>query len=191
MMKSMMVLGAVVGAAVAAVACSSSSKGNGSGSCNGAPTTESADCTSCIENSCGSQVSAYESACSDYVSCFCNGGANAQAEQNCESKLSEGNCASAGDAVGTCEQSSCATQCSGTTSSSGGTTSSSGGTASSSGGTTSSSGGSGNYTCSTLSSCCSQLEPGEQSSCQQVVTDNNAQACDELQTSYEAAGLCH
>jgi len=125
-------------AALVAFACSSSSGSGGSASscaqsAAGQGNTNGA-CSSCAESNCGSQISGYESGCSDYLSCICPGGSyNGSLAQQCVSKAQESSCTPAAESVGTCVQQHCASQCGASGSSSGGSGSGSG---SSSGGST-------------------------------------------------------
>jgi hypothetical protein len=98
------------------VACSSSSSKGGSNvpTCQGATqgTGSGSDaCNSCVESSCGSQISAAESACSSYFSCYsacqCS---DYQCIAGCVSNITS-SCETPFMAVDTCLTSSCAAEC--------------------------------------------------------------------------------
>jgi hypothetical protein len=121
-------------AVAGAFACSSnsSSGGGASGSaCLSSMNGSNQACTSCEESNCSSELSTASSACSDFINCICPGGTyNASLVTGCASKESEGSCSSAGQALVSCEESKCQSQCNSSSSSgSGGSSgSSSGGT---------------------------------------------------------------
>lgn len=138
MKKTMWTLAACATTVVATLACSSGGGSGGATSCAqsaASPGGASSACSSCVEANCGSQISGFESGCSDYLSCMCPGGAfNASLAQQCQSKAQESSCTSAGQGVATCASQQCASACnggSGSGSSSGG---GSGGSGSSSSG---------------------------------------------------------
>jgi hypothetical protein len=109
-MKFVVALG-VVAAWVGLFACGSS---GGASSCLAGA--YGGDCFSCMQTSCGPELSTLESACSDYFSCVCPGGnlsCSANASSACEQDGNEAACASAGLPFGTCLQKNCETQCSG------------------------------------------------------------------------------
>ncbi|HEY1697849.1 MAG TPA: hypothetical protein VGG39_37065 [Polyangiaceae bacterium] len=125
---------AVAGVAAGVLACSGATTGGGNGNAclqNAAGST----CYACVQNSCASSLSTFESACAPFVDCMCSSGSydgcNAQA---CASQISPA-CSSATSGFASCNA--CASECSGfsldaCTGSSGGG-SSSGGIGSSSG----------------------------------------------------------
>jgi hypothetical protein len=74
----------------------------------------SASCASCANDSCGADISAYEGACSDYLSCICSdGGDDAAAAQvvACDEDVTS-SCQSAYHNVQACVQTTCAASCS-------------------------------------------------------------------------------
>ena len=99
-------------------ACSSSSSSGGGGSSNSCvgAYAGSADCFSCVQSSCSSQLNTFTSACSDFLSCSCPNGtldANAESSQACQSKRTS-SCQSADNALfemGGCVLQSCAHPC--------------------------------------------------------------------------------
>lgn len=106
--------------ALAIFGCSSGSSGGGGGgndgSCNATTVfSEGAaagnSCASCMESSCNSQVSSYQSGCSDYISCVCSASGNTSSIESCESKIEESSCETAAQALGTCANANCHTQC--------------------------------------------------------------------------------
>jgi hypothetical protein len=141
-----------------AFACSSSNSSGGGAYTSCHATESNSTCTSCIEGSCGADLSTFESSCSDFLSCACASGSynsTAAAGTTCQAKITAA-CTSADQTISTCVQMSCATQCS-TASSGGGSGSSSGST----GGTTVACGLSfTSATCATCiqASCCSQAQ---------------------------------
>lgn len=110
------VLGAVAMAAMVLVACSSSSSSNSNTSCvEGSAPNEA--CYSCAQSNCGSQLSAFESDCSTYLSCVCPNGSyssTAAASSTCTADVS-GQCQTTDMTFGTCVQQKCMSQCSGST----------------------------------------------------------------------------
>jgi hypothetical protein len=165
MIKAWLFAGGAIGALAITVACTSStSSGNGNGgsssgsSCTYNLATElqlassaGSTCASCVQNSCGSQVSAYEgnSGCGSYLSCVCpNGTATTDTTvlQQCAQQQGQG-CNSAASTLSTCINTNCNSQCHSGGTSSGGT--SSGGTSSGS-----SSGGTLSQACQKFETCC-------------------------------------
>jgi hypothetical protein len=134
-------LGLVAVVAGGVFACSGSTTSGGGGGAACLQQSTSGACYSCVQSHCGSQVSNFESSCTDYVSCICPGGTyDACNVASCSSHLTaSGACQGADMAVGQCATASCATECETTSGgSSGGTctgSSSGGGSGSSSGGT--------------------------------------------------------
>ena len=80
MTKSTWFAATALGACVTLFACSSTSSGGGDaavsyGAYTGCIEGEAPQaCTSCLENSCGTQLSNFESSCTDYLQCICPGG---------------------------------------------------------------------------------------------------------------------
>jgi hypothetical protein len=131
-------LGIVATVAGGVFACSGSTSSGGTTGC--LQQSVSGACYSCVTSHCGSQVSNYESSCTNYISCICPGGTyDACNVASCSSQLTtSGACQGADLAVGQCATAACASECATTSgSSSGGTCtgSSSGGSGSGSGGT--------------------------------------------------------
>ena len=92
-------------------------------------------CASCLQNSCGSQVGAYEDGkgCGAYLSCVCPGGitsTSTTAIAACDAQLNEASCASSSQALTACIDTSCRSPCNG---SNGGGSGSGGGGSGSSG----------------------------------------------------------
>ena len=116
-----MITAAAVVAVGFLVACSSSSSGSGGSiqSCKGGTQSTgqgSAACTTCLQGSCGSQLSAAESGCSDYFNCF--GGCNCSdltCIEGCLSKATASSCQTPFMSLGSCISSSCASECNTTT----------------------------------------------------------------------------
>jgi hypothetical protein len=129
-------IASLVALSAAAFACSSSSNSGGaSNACVYAGTSSS--CQSCVQNSCGSQVSSGESACSGYLNCACPGGSFSQTaaeSSSCQQQI-DSSCASAEQSIVSCEEQNCASQCGISGGSSGGGSGSGSGSGSSSGGT--------------------------------------------------------
>ncbi len=121
MIKKVGFVAGLIAVAAAAFACSSSSSGgNSSSACVYAGADSS--CQSCMQNSCGSQVSSGESACSAYLSCACPGGTfseSAASASSCQMQVTSA-CSSAEQAIVQCESSNCASACTTSGSSSGG-----------------------------------------------------------------------
>lgn len=112
------VLWVVLGGAVAGVGACSSSSGGGSKSnapsCQGATGQTgagSAACSSCLQNSCGSQISAVESSCGAFVSCYegcqCS---DTMCITGCSSKIDSA-CMQAYGPLQNCLSQSCMTPC--------------------------------------------------------------------------------
>ena len=106
---------AVLAAVGVLVACSSSSSGSASyPTCQGgtgATGAGSAACSSCVEGSCGSQLSAVESSCSPYLACIqgcqCS---DVSCLSGCLSKRDSA-CQNADGPFATCLGQSCSSQC--------------------------------------------------------------------------------
>ena len=64
-------------------------------------------CKSCMASSCAGPLQTVGTSCPDFTRCICGGGNMMQ----CMSSLMAPGCAQAGQAVGTCKQTSCASQC--------------------------------------------------------------------------------
>ena len=81
--------------------------------CLGALVTMStAACTTCENNSCGSELSGVESGCSSYLSCICPGGTfTSSAAESCEIDISSASCASAVMAMSQCVEKHCTSEC--------------------------------------------------------------------------------
>jgi hypothetical protein len=99
----------------AGVACSSSSGSSSSSSASSCDQqiVASTACYTCGQNSCGSQLSSYESACSSYFSCVCPGGTysvSAFMSSTCSGDLT-GSCGSADNALLTCISQNCVGAC--------------------------------------------------------------------------------
>jgi len=111
---------AIPAAVALLIACSSSSSGAGSGvpSCQGATGTTgagSAACSSCLQSSCGSQISSVKSSCGAYITCYegcqcsdlsCVGGCLSDIDSACETPE---------ESLTTCLSQNCASQCNTTT----------------------------------------------------------------------------
>lgn len=109
------ILGAVAMAAVALVACSSSSNGSGSNTSCVEGSAPNEACYSCAQSNCGSQLSAFESDCSTYLSCVCPGGtysSTAAASSGCNADVT-GQCQTTDMTFSTCIQQKCESTCSG------------------------------------------------------------------------------
>jgi hypothetical protein len=110
------ILGAVAMAATVLVACSSSSGSGSNTSCvEGSAPNEA--CYSCAQSNCGSQLSAFESDCSTYLSCVCPGGSyssTAAASMACAADVT-GQCQTTDSTFSMCVQQKCQSQCSGGT----------------------------------------------------------------------------
>lgn len=118
-MKSAFAFVAVATSIAAAIACSTSS-GNGAdagaGTCTGRPgASTNAACTTCVQTNCGGEISAFDSACSDYVTCVCADGG-----VSCLAKAMESGCDSAGANLSMCQQTNCTSACTTTSADSGG-----------------------------------------------------------------------
>ncbi len=88
-----------------------SSGGGGGTTCSGFAEAEpNAECGTCVESACASQIQAASAPCSDFVTCMCATGGSAD---SCAAKLQEVSCQPASDAVATCAKASCSTQCAG------------------------------------------------------------------------------
>jgi hypothetical protein len=73
------------------------------------------DCFSCVQASCGAELSGYESACSDYLSCVCPGGnfsCSLATSSACNPNAGGSSCATAEASYGTCGLQNCKAQCS-------------------------------------------------------------------------------
>jgi hypothetical protein len=122
-------------AVVAALACSSGSSGGGSGGGASCFAQGNSACASCVQSKCGSQVSAVESGCSDFIGCVCPSGSfEANLAQGCYSKEQESGCMSAVQPLTSCEMSNCASECNSTSGSGGSGGGSGSGSGSGSGG---------------------------------------------------------
>jgi hypothetical protein len=113
--KFVVALGAV-SALVGLFACGGSTAGgNTTGETNACLAAGfGSDCFSCMQTSCGPELSNVESACGDYLTCVCPGGSlscSANASSACDQKGNEPACASAGLPLSTCEQKNCETAC--------------------------------------------------------------------------------
>jgi hypothetical protein len=117
---------AAVSAVAVLVACSSSSSGGGSSvpTCQGATGTMGAGssaCSSCLQSSCGSQISSVESSCGAYLTCYqgcqCS---DLSCLEGCLSKI-DSTCQNPEESLATCLTQSCSSQCTTTTVSDGGT----------------------------------------------------------------------
>ncbi len=205
-MKAQMAwLGLVAAVAGGVFACSGTTTTSGGGGAACLQQSVSSACYSCVQSHCGSQVSNYESSCTDYISCICPGGSYDSCNvASCTSHLTAtGACQGADMAIGQCATASCVSECETTSgSSSGGTCtgSSSGGSGSGSGGTAmqclQSSSTSACYQC-IATSCAAQLSAVE-SGCSAYIScvcpggvydPNNVQGCtpDEMVSSCTSA----
>jgi hypothetical protein len=111
MSKGPWVLSAVVAAVAAALACSSSNGSGGPDSCVAQQV--GSVCLSCAQDKCGQNVTGYESACADYLSCICPGGtlsSTAKQSSACQAKNTTA-CGNAAQTVGACAQQNCNAQC--------------------------------------------------------------------------------
>jgi hypothetical protein len=73
------------------------------------------DCFSCVQASCGPELSGYEIACSDYLSCLCPGGnfsCSAATSSTCNPNAAGSSCATAEASYGACGLQNCKTPCS-------------------------------------------------------------------------------
>ena len=108
---------AAIVALVAAGASSGCSSSGGGGGANSACLTSEvgASCYSCGQSKCASQLSTFNSSCSDFVACFCTNGTydmTAHDSQTCQGKLTgNASCESANQALVGCATSSCPTEC--------------------------------------------------------------------------------
>ncbi|HTQ45991.1 MAG TPA: hypothetical protein VMI75_24715 [Polyangiaceae bacterium] len=140
-------LSAVAAASYACSSSSSSSNGGGgasqcASSVGGMPSGSDTQCSSCVQSNCGSQISGFESGCSDYLSCVCpNGSVDQSLIQQCAPKVQESSCTSAEQNIQSCINAHCASQCASGSSSGGSSGSGSGGGSGSGSGSGSSSGG--------------------------------------------------
>jgi hypothetical protein len=175
-------LAAVVAAGVFTFACSgSTTSGGGGGACLQQST--SSACYSCVTSHCGSQVSNFESSCTDYVNCICPGGTYDSCNVvSCSSHITAtGACQGADMAVGQCAESNCTSECATTSgSSSGGTCTGSGSGGGSGGGSGSSSGG-------TAMSC---LQSSATSACYSCVVTSCAAQLSAVETGCSAYISC-
>ncbi|HEX8791439.1 MAG TPA: hypothetical protein VF765_10855 [Polyangiaceae bacterium] len=130
--KVMSILAAVALTGAAFACSSSSSNGGGASQCassfgpmGGSTNTQ---CDSCTQSNCGSQISAVESGCNDYLSCICpNGTVDQNLAQQCAPKEQESSCSSAVSNISSCVSAHCSSQCGSGSSSGGGSGSGSGG----------------------------------------------------------------
>src|ERR1700722_5594190 len=121
MTKSTWFAATALGACVTLFACSSTSSGGGDaavsyGAYTGCIEGEAPQaCTSCLENSCGTQLSNFESACTDYLQCICPGGTysdTAAQSTTCQMKgSSDTTCANADTGLTECLNTSCTSEC--------------------------------------------------------------------------------
>jgi hypothetical protein len=152
-------------------------------------------CASCLQNSCGSQVGAYEGSkgCGAYLACVCPGGTastSTTAIAACDSQLNEASCTSSAQALTACIDTSCRSQCNGT---SGGGSGSGGGGSGSSG---SSGGDNGTVTltgdCSTYATCCvnyyGELYASELEAGLQLEAGSYQSVCTSQAESFQSAG---
>jgi hypothetical protein len=99
--------------------CSGSGSGNGSGgSSGGSPgmsclqSSASNACYACVTVACSAQLSAVETGCSAYIGCVCPGGVyDANDVTACEPQEMVSSCTSALTPLATCEEQSCAAEC--------------------------------------------------------------------------------
>jgi hypothetical protein len=176
-------LGLVAAVAGGVFACSGSTSSSGGGNAACLEQSTSTACYSCVTSHCGSQVSNYESSCTDYISCICPGGSyDACNVTSCGSHLTEsGACQGAYMAVGQCATASCTSECeTASGSSSGGTC-----TGSSSGG--GSGGGSGSGSGGTAMQC---LQSSANSACYSCAASNCAAQLSALETGCSAYISC-
>jgi hypothetical protein len=114
---SRIVFGVALGAVAALVGLFACSSGTGGGASSCLAGALGSDCLSCIQDRCGSQLTGFNSACSDYLSCACPAGDNfscsAAMSSACEQKSKGSGCTTALTSIDTCMQQSCETQCSG------------------------------------------------------------------------------
>jgi hypothetical protein len=115
-------LGLAAAVAGGIFACSGTTTTSGGGNAACLQQSTSSACYSCMTSHCGSQVTNFESSCSDYVSCICPGGAyDACNVASCGSHITaSGACQGADMAVGQCAEASCASACQTTSGSSSG-----------------------------------------------------------------------
>ena len=129
--KRAWVVGASVAVAVAAFACSGSSGSTANACISSAFAQGGTGCTTCIDDSCGSELGSFESACTDYINCVCPGGTYDSTKlSGCQATAkNDSSCVSADQTFATCLQNNCTAACTGTSSgSSSGSSSGGGGT---------------------------------------------------------------
>ena len=106
-------------ASIVALACSSSSSGNGTSGSNGqtcstggsSSSQTNADCSSCTQSNCSSEISALQSACSALLNCESG---CACSDTTCLGKcvgMLDSGCQSALSTESTCQKNKCAAQC--------------------------------------------------------------------------------
>ncbi|HEX8790138.1 MAG TPA: hypothetical protein VF765_04250 [Polyangiaceae bacterium] len=140
MTKSAHWLGAGVLACCFAALSACGSKGGAAGNGNNGSTplasaclgpSFSSACESCLQSSCASTLGSFASDCSDYVQCYCPGGAfnaSAQTSQTCVAKAAANpSCLTSVQAMNTCVTQTCANVCGSSGGGSGGSTSGGGG----------------------------------------------------------------
>jgi hypothetical protein len=101
----------IVLVALACLACSGPS--DDTPQCLGALVTMTTSaCTTCQQNSCGSELSSVESGCSAYLECICPNGTFTTSEtESCETDISTASCSSAVQAMSQCVEKHCTSQC--------------------------------------------------------------------------------
>jgi hypothetical protein len=111
---------AVATLVLSTLACSSSSSGGGDSKDAGVPSVDclsaafAAGCFSCLQSKCSSQLAAIQTSCGDFIACACPGGtysASAYSSSACTNDANEPSCATAGNAVVSCDMSDCAGPC--------------------------------------------------------------------------------
>lgn len=104
-----------LGAVASLVGLLGCSSGGGEGPSSCLPAAVGSGCWSCLQAHCGSQLSGFESACGDYLSCLCPGGSVSCSAANssvCDAKAQESTCPTAGMSMGVCVQQNCEAPCS-------------------------------------------------------------------------------
>jgi hypothetical protein len=115
--KFVVAVGAVA-AWVGLFACGGSTVGGGNTTVEAnacLATVVGSDCFSCVQASCGPELSDYESACSDYLSCVCPGGnfsCSLATSSACNPNAGGSSCATAEASYGACGLQNCKAQCS-------------------------------------------------------------------------------
>jgi hypothetical protein len=96
---------------VGLVKCFGAGENGGGNTCNAFVQAQvTSACGACVKDKCSSQISAAASPCADFVTCICANGGTAG---GCSSKLDEASCQPANQALQSCAQSNCPSECAG------------------------------------------------------------------------------